>query len=201
MATVTAEPLAVIAESEDREVFFEIIDGQRVELPPTGAYETVLASRLCTRLDGFGSAQQLGQAATETLFDLRPAVNRNRRPDVAFVPFERWARGRRIPRGNAWVIVPGLAIEVISPNDLAEEILTKVLEYFREGVRLAWVVYPGQGMIHVYESPRSARILGRDDDLDGGSVLPGFRLPLADLFEEEEPESGTEPDAIASPTS
>jgi Uma2 family endonuclease len=75
-----------------------------------------------------------------------------------------------------------LAVEVVSPYDLASEQMDKVVEYFRAGVQLVWVVYPEQGLVYVHESLTQVRGLTRTDSLDGGTVLPGFTLPLATLF-------------------
>ena len=50
------------------------------------------------------------------LFDLTP-VQRQRRPDVAFVSYNRWPRQRRVPRTEAWEVVPNLVVEVVSPTD------------------------------------------------------------------------------------
>ena len=58
-------------------------------------------------------------------------------------------------------------------------------EYFRAGVRLVWVIYPDLNQVYVYESPSKVRILHQSDELDGGTVLPGFRLKVAALFEDE----------------
>jgi Uma2 family endonuclease len=124
----------------------------------------------------------------DVLFDLRPAVNRSRQPDMALVCFDRWARGKKIPRGAAWRVVPDLAVEVVSPTDSADGLIEKVHEYFDAGCRLVWVVYPTFEEVYIYESPKAIRVLGRDDALDGGDVLPGFRLPLAELFAPEEGE-------------
>ena len=48
------------------------------------------------------------------------------------------------------------------------------------------MVYPNEALVYVYESPTKVRILNREDDLDGGDVLPDFKLPLRQLFESEE---------------
>ena len=61
----------------------------------------------------------------------------------------------------------------------------KAEHYFRAGVELVWVVYPQPGEVYVYESPVAVRVLTRADLLDGGKVLPGFQLALAELFEDE----------------
>jgi Uma2 family endonuclease len=121
----------------------------------------------------------------EMLFRIDAAANLQRRPDVAFVSYERWPRSRRVPEDAAWDVVPELAIEVVSPTNLAEDLLAKVGEYLRVGVRQVWVIYPAAAQVHVHESPTHIRVLGRGDELDGGPLLPGFRLPLAELFEAE----------------
>lgn len=76
----------------------------------------------------------------------------------------------------------GLCVEVISPTDHADEIETKINEYFEAGVRLVWVVYPRQERFYMYDSPAQVRRMTRTDTLDGGVVLPEFRLPLTELF-------------------
>jgi len=164
----------------DDEPLFEIIDGQRVEVPPMSAFATFIASTLFGQL--FLHAQSRGHLVMETLFRLA-GLDRNRRPDVAFVAFERWPKpGPENKDDNAWDVVPNLAIEVVSPNDLAEELLIKMEEYFRSGVELVWIVYPKDAQVYVYRSPKEVRILSRTDTLEGGTVLPELRLPLADLF-------------------
>jgi Uma2 family endonuclease len=161
---------------------YEIIDGVKVELPPMSVDSQVLASRLIRHLSNFGIAQNVGEAHGETLFKLPLPVDRNRKPDVAFVPYSRWPRNLPMPPANAWEVLPELCVEVVSPNDLADEIMDKVREYFQAGVRLVWVFYPRHDLVQVYESLTSVRGLGRNDTLDGGIVLPGFSLPLSELF-------------------
>src|SRR5439155_15268931 len=103
-----------------------------------------------------------------------------------FVSFQRWAKDRSQPeQDNAWDVVPNLAAEVVSPNDIADDLMEKTIEYFQAGVQLVWVLYPRWQLVHVYESLSNIRVLARKDDLDGGAVLPGFRLPLSSLFQEK----------------
>lgn len=171
---------------------YEIIDGRRRELPPMGIYSVTVASRLVRKMGAFTDPRGLGEVVSEALFRLPLAEDehRNRRPDVAFVSYQRWPADRPLPvDANAWDIVPDLAVEVISPNDLAEEQIDKLHDYFRAGVRLAWVVYPKQRQVYVYESPTSVRILTDAETLDGGAVLNGFTLPLASLFAPSPPPS------------
>jgi Uma2 family endonuclease len=78
------------------------------------------------------------------LFDLGLAVRRKRRPDVAFVSYERWTRQRRVPRAEAWDVVPNLAVEVVRSSDGGADMVDKISEYFRVGVECVWVVLPSQ---------------------------------------------------------
>lgn len=181
----TLEPVTALATPTDSEALYEIVNGQRVELPPMSAYAAWIASLLVRHLQAFAEAQQLGRAVAEMLFDFGTANSRRRRPDVAFVSYQRWPRNRRVPTTAAWDVVPELAVEVISETNLAEEVVLRVQEYFQAGVQLVWVIYPIAEQVYVYEALTHVRILTRADELDGGTVLPGFRLPLANLFEEE----------------
>ena len=119
-----------------------------------------------------------------TLFP--PAADLQRRPDVAFVSYERWARDRKVNSEDGWDVIPDLAIEVISPSNTAEHVNKKIGEYFKAKVRRVWVVYPIDRLIYIYESRKKVVILDISDELDGGDILPGFRLSLAELFEDGE---------------
>ena len=80
--------------------------------------------------------------------------------------------------------MPELAVEVVSPTNTADEIAEKLEEYFQVGVQRVWVVYPRQSKVYVYTSPAEVRVLVLGNELDGGDLLPGFRLPLTSLFEQ-----------------
>ena len=160
---------------------YEVVDGQIVEGPPMGAFETSVASDLLILLR---MANLPGRAVNEMLFQLKADRKLKRRPDVAYVSHLRWPRERRVPRTEAWDVIPDLAIEVASQSNATEEILIKIREYFQAGCLRVWVVYPTEDQIYVYESPTKVRILTRHDVLEDAAVLPGFRLNLADLFED-----------------
>jgi Uma2 family endonuclease len=173
-----------VVQVTDEDVLYEVVDGQVVELAPMGAYEVWIASVLGVRLATFVTEHRLGRAVQEMLFDLTTATGRKRRPDVAFVSFDRWPRHRRIPRIDAWEVVPNLAVEVVSHTDSVDSMVDKVAEYFHAGVERVWVVFPSQEQVYVYDSPTSVRILTRTDELSGDPSLPQFRLPLVELFED-----------------
>src|SRR5947207_6344348 len=119
----TAETLTpmprLVREFDDNERY-EIVDGARVEMPPMSADSSVLAVRLTRLLSNFGVEQKMGEAYNEVLFKLPLPIDRNRRPDTAFVPYSRWAKNRPLPPTNAWDVLPELCVEVVSPTDMAE---------------------------------------------------------------------------------
>jgi Uma2 family endonuclease len=89
---------------------YEVVDGERVEREPMGAFETVLASWLCHVINSFAAGKKSGLAVNEVLFVLNAARNLQRRPDVAFVSYARWTTSA-VARTPAWNVVPNLAIE------------------------------------------------------------------------------------------
>ena len=80
-------------------------------------------------------------------------------------------------------MVPDLAVEVASESNSAQEVIQKVVDYLSGGSRLVWVVYPDVKQVHVYTDLTSTRILTELAELDGGDLVPGFRLSLTELFE------------------
>jgi len=179
-ATVNREP----------EFLYEVVNGQVTELPPMGAFEVDIRSDLLSYLRQFAKKHKLGRAVAELLFLLDRAKNLQRRPDIAVVTYKRWAREQKVPKTNAWDVVPELAVEVVSPSNTANEIMAKIREYFEAGVRCVWVVYPAEEQVYVYHSPVQLQVLTKKDQLDGEDILPGFRLLVASLFEEEVGETG-----------
>ena len=129
---------------------------------------------------------RLGELRLQHLGHLlvHPTRQRKRRPDVACVSYDRWPPQQRVPRTEAWDVVPTLAVEVVSPTDRAEDLMPKVTEYFRAGVERVWVLFPAHEHVYVYASPTTVRILTRADAWHGEPILPHFRLPLAAFFDD-----------------
>jgi Uma2 family endonuclease len=185
---------------ETDEALYELVHDQRVEMPPMSILAVKLTFRLGTWMSNHVDSHHLGEVLVEGLFRLPLAEdwNRNRRPDIAFVSFERWPAGQAVdPDANAWDVVPDLAVEVVSPSDKAEDQRGKVLEYFRAGVRRVWVVYPKQRIVDVHESPSRIAVLTEADTLRDEEVLPGFALELASLFPATTPPAAEAPDSGA----
>ena len=166
------------------DILYEVVDNEIRELPPMSARETQFASNLAGIVRQSRVESSLGRVQAEMLFLIDEPRNLQRRPDVSFVSFQRWPRGKPVPGTQAWAIVPELAVEIVSPTNGANEVLGKVLDYFACGVQRVWVIYPLYSRVFDYTSATSVRILTRADHLSGGDVLPGFELPLSELFED-----------------
>src|SRR5262245_40874639 len=120
-----------VERATDDEPLYEIIDGQRVELPPMSYFGGLTATTLTVELGIFLKSHDQGHLAAETLFHLPLPADRNRRPDIAFVSYLRWAKDKKKDREkNAWPVAPNLGIEIVSPTDDAAELLDKIAEYF-----------------------------------------------------------------------
>ncbi len=161
---------------------YEILNGQRLELPPMSIMAVLIAGKTYYQLCAFLEQNHLGRAVMEGLFILDADKDLRRRPDVAFVSGQRWPLDREIPAEGDWLVVPDLAVEVVSPTDVFRDVSRKVGEYFAHGVAQVWLVLPEDQLVYVYESLTQVRILTMRDELQGGQLLPGFRLPVAELF-------------------
>jgi Uma2 family endonuclease len=167
------------------DALYEVVHGVRVELPNLSRYAVRVASELIFHLATHAKAYALGEVISEGLFHLPlpEDLDHFRRPDIAYVSRERWPAERPDdPDVSAWDCPPDLAIEVVSPSDRADELMTKTLDYFHAGVRQVWLVWPRQALIHAYEGPKTVRVYSGDDVLEGAEVLPGFRLVASSIF-------------------
>lgn len=175
--TATVSDVIEIEAREKR--LCELIDGVLVE-KPMGIRESILASRLIVRLGAFVEAMRLGVVAGEGgMIQLKLALVRI--PDVAFIAWDRFP-GRRLSSEAAPLIAPNLAIEILSPSNTKREMARKLREYFEAGAQLVWYVDPDPRSVAVYTSPENPVMLTEDEVLGGGVVLPGFTLPLRELF-------------------
>ena len=160
----------------------ELVDGVLVE-KTVGYYESYLAVQLGYFLAGFVRRHRLGVVAGEAGM-MRLSAGLVRIPDVSFVSWSQLP-GRRVPRVPIADLAPDLAVEVISPSNTTREMERKLQDFLAAGVQLVWYVYPEPQEIHVYTAERQD-VLTIDQELSGGDVLPGFVLPLRQLFEESE---------------
>ena len=173
---ITPDDLLAMPDGES----FELVNGQLVERE-MGFKSSRIGGELFGRLKSFCDAKHLGwvlpaDAGYRCFSDDGDKV---RKPDVSFVDGKRLA-AKDEPEGFA-TFAPDLAVEVISPNELFEDVMVKVSEYLDAGVRLVWVIDPATRRVHIYR-PDSGIILTSKDTLDGEAVIPGFHCPINDLF-------------------
>jgi Uma2 family endonuclease len=79
-------------------------------------------------------------------------------------------------------LAPDLAVEVLSPTDRMGDALAKISMYLQAGVQIVWLVDPSSQTVTVFQPDAAPATLRTGDTLDGGSVLPGFSLPVAEMF-------------------
>jgi Uma2 family endonuclease len=178
--------VTAIQDREDR--LYELVDGVLVE-KVMGYSESTLTCELIYFLKAFLREHDLGNlAGSDGTMRLMPGLVRI--PDVSFVAWERLP-GRRVPDAPLPDLVPDLAVEVLSEGNTAKEMARKLKDYFFAGVRLVWYVDPHRRTVQVYTAPDQLTQLREGQTLDGGTVLPGFTLPLEQLFATPpRPESG-----------
>src|SRR5688572_6405549 len=177
--TATEQDLLLFVERDKRLV--ELIDGTLVE-KPVGWIEALVAVRLITALNGFVGPRKLGVVAGPD-GTLRMISGRVRLPDVTFVSVMDLPGGH-VPSESIPTLPPTLAVEVLSKTNTAAEMRQKVKEYFASGSKLVWLVDPIAKTVDVFEAVADipTRTLHEHEALDGGAVLPGFVLRLAELF-------------------
>jgi Uma2 family endonuclease len=162
-----------------------VIDGVRYELsqgdlitvtePMPG--HNLVRDNIADYLRAFAHPRSLGRVFIETGYQLSPETVRI--PDVSFVPADRM---REIDLDRRIQGAPALAVEVVSPTDLAQDLARKVDQYLAAGAQEVWVVYPGVREVHVFRQGGVASVLGPGDTLKT-DLLPGFGVPIGQLFE------------------
>jgi Uma2 family endonuclease len=175
---ITAEEMCALPDDGQR---YEIVRGALTWHPMDGFEHGSVAGSVVAHLNTFVWQQQLGRVASGSAgYLLARAPDILLSPDVSFVAIDRLPPTAE--RTGFLHLAPDLVVEVMSPNDTVSEVAEKVSIYLQTGVRLVWVVLPKQRLVHVYANEHEIKILHVGDTLDGGDVLPGFRLAVADTF-------------------
>jgi Uma2 family endonuclease len=175
----TATEQDVINLHERHKRLCELVDGVLVE-KTMGFKESMLAGLIITYLVNFVRPRDLGIVTVpDGAVRLLPGLVRI--PDVSFVSWDRLP-DRQCPEEKIPSLAPDLAVEVLSESNTPKEMARKLREYFAVGVRLVWYVDPETRTVEVFTAVDRSTRLGADQTLEGGDVLPGFALPLAELF-------------------
>jgi Uma2 family endonuclease len=175
---VTAEELLHMPDDGLRR---ELVRGEVIEMTPAGHHHGRITLNVTTPLDQHVRLHDLGTVyAAETGFQIASDPDTVRAADVAFVRRDRLAEGEDTE--GYWPGAPDLAVEVVSPGDRYTDVEAKVLEWLEAGTRMVVVVNPRRRTVTVYRSLSDIMVLTENDELDGGDVVPGWRLPVREVF-------------------
>jgi Uma2 family endonuclease len=184
MAAVAEAPRALLTAEQALEWAgegrWELVRGEVQEMPPAGWEHGVQSASLAHYLWDHVKKNDLGQVLTN---DPGFLVARNpdtvRAPDIAFIPKSKVPA--TLPKG--WItVVPDLVVEVISSNDRWSKVQDKIAEWLRFGVRTIWVADAESRSISVYRPDQPLRVLTEQDTLEGEGIVPGFSLPVREVF-------------------
>jgi Uma2 family endonuclease len=177
---MTADELLALPRGEFR---YELVNGELKKMSPAGQKHGRITVRLTEPLAKYVREHQLGQVyAAETGFKLKSNPDTVRAADIAFVQ-----RKRLEVLGETesyWPGAPDLAVEVNSPSDTVREVEKKVMEWLEFGSRLVWVVSSKLHTVTVYRSLTEIEVFTDKDMLNGGDVIPGFQISVAEIFTE-----------------
>lgn len=192
MLTQTRMSLEEFLALPEEKPYREFVRGEVVPKAMPNDYHSELVGEFLFFLKSFVRGSQVARVDTE----LRHIAREEERvylPDVSVTRLERWPSERQ----NPVEVPPDLAIEVLSPDDRAGNVLDKVDFYLRIGVPLIWVADPEGRSVTVYRPGDAPRFLREPATLDAAPVLPGFELSLEELFAvlpTEESSAGESPD-------
>ena len=175
--TMTIEEFARI----DEDGRFDLVDGEVWHVAASGARHGKYGVRLARYLGNHVADVEAGEVySLEFGYVIRPGQATVLCPDVSYLSAE-----HVVPDSDDFHDgPPDLAVEVISPSETSRRVLAKANRYIEAGTSIVWCVYPKMRQIVVYAADATPEILGVGDTLTGGSLLPGFTLPLATLFAE-----------------
>jgi len=184
---ITAEDLAELSQ-DGRD--YEIVDGVLKEVLPVGAYASDLEGIVHFHLTQFIRERQVsGKVLPGTArFRLQRDPDTVRGPDASFTSSAKLPPG---PLPDTHLdLAPDLAVEIVSKSNTAEDIERKIVDYLQAGVRMVWVIHPATRSAYLYTSMDRVQRIEESGELDGGDALPGFRLKLAQLFQEAGKKNG-----------
>lgn len=175
-----------IEDMEARGSSREIVNGQWVDASEgkmVGELHGAIATNLIIALGSYVKAHRLGRvypADTTYILEVdKDGVQLMRLPDVSFVAAD---RVKTRDCGTYYQCAPDLAIEIISPAERAVAMRAKLKDYLRTGVRQVWQVYPETQEVVVYLADGTVRTYDIGQTIPGAEILPGFTLPVADVF-------------------
>jgi Uma2 family endonuclease len=190
------QPLPGTATEQDALTFhqqkrwMELVDGVLIE--KTRSFrESFLACVVIEAMRTFLKQTPLGTVLGEGSV-LRLGNGVVRIPDLAFISRDKLPN-RMLRSAPLPFTVPDLTVDILGPTNTRLELRRKGQDYFAAGVAMAWIIDPVNSVVEVQTSPTASVIVPRDKAVSGGTVLPGFILPLRSLFVEINSTFGSAP--------
>jgi Uma2 family endonuclease len=178
MATKTLLTIEQFDELPVKEgILYELNEGEVVTVTEPTPRHNWARDNIAAALRDFAHPRHLGRVFVETGYQLTPETVRI--PDVSFVPADRM---REIDLDKRIQGAPALAIEVVSPTDLAEELTQKVKQYLVAGAKAVWVLYPKSREVQVFRADGGFFLRHEHETLEEPDLLPGFSLDLKAAF-------------------
>ena len=179
LGRVTFDELVTANETRSRRVC-EWVDGTLVE-KAMGWFESFIAMNLSGYFFRYLETNPIGLLlGPDAVLRILPKVGRA--GDVMFVSMAKFPNGVLPIHEKIPALVPDLVVEVLSESNTKAEMRRKRTEYFQAGVQLVWEIDPDTRTANVYATPESFTTIDENGTLDGGTVMPGFQVPLWQLF-------------------
>ena len=158
---------------------YELVDGEVIELSPVNDEHSGISINIGTALNNYSRQIGFGQAGVEAGYILLSGPDTVRGPDVSFrlVP-----RNARRQRSGFLPGAPDIAVEVFSPSNTHAEMNRKVAEYLAAESQRVWIAYASTRSVAVHRSDGTTITFTGDDVITDEELLPGFSLPLSDIF-------------------
>ena len=160
---------------------YELIEGVLHRMPPAGGEHGEIETAFIIHMGLHVATHRTGKVYpgdTGFFFSHEPEIILV--PDVAFV------RTARLPppseRTGLLNVIPDLVVEIVSPSDRRQDVVDKVALYLAHGVPLVWVAYPKTRTVVAHRPGQEPQTFGSGDVLEADDIVPGFRLPVAEIF-------------------
>jgi Uma2 family endonuclease len=158
----------------------ELVRGELVMMSPSGPNHGQIANELAFVLTSFVKRHRLGRVCSaETGFMIRRNPDTVLAPDVAFI---RAGRGQQMPKQGYFPGPPDLAVEVLSPNDTAGEVLAKTQAWLAAGAVAVWIADPERKTIAIHRRDQAAKVFGEQDQVAAGEPLAGLVFAVGEIF-------------------
>jgi Uma2 family endonuclease len=171
---------------------FEIVNGEVVDMHPVGLRHSVVAGNIHDILKAYARQHKLGSVHMDSLIYVlqersETGIRKTRVPDTSFIRKGRLPRD--FDRSRPFPGAPDLAVEVVSPDEGADELMAKMKDYFEAGTEQVWVLFPEYNQLYQYiGEPSNVTGYTDRDTLDAGALFPGLTIAVSELFAEHEDE-------------